>query len=212
MLEVTNLSAGYGTKPVARLASLSMNAGDTALLTGASGAGKTTLLLALAGLAKRFSGDVQINGLDPGALSGAQRDRFRGQNIGFVFQDIHLIAGLSALDNVLLGPFATGAPQDRRRALDLLEALGIAEIAKRPAQALSRGQAQRVAIVRAILNEPKLLLADEPTASLDDAACDEVFGMLVGAAARSGSALVIATHDARLKCRISKTIEAQPVT
>jgi putative ABC transport system ATP-binding protein len=212
MLRVENLVAGYRTKPIAALRSLIVNNGEVALLLGPSGSGKTTLLLALAGLAHRFGGVLDIDGVDPTALRGAQRDRFRGREIGIVFQDLHLIAGLSTLDNLLLAPFASKQTQDRVRAVALLEQLGLGPQVRQRAETLSRGQAQRVAIARAMLLRPKLILADEPTASLDDEACHTV-GMLLEAAARDTNAsLVIATHDLRLKAMFPTTVQAEPLT
>jgi ABC-type lipoprotein export system ATPase subunit len=210
MLAVEGLVAGYGGRPLARLPHLEVAAGKAALLLGPSGSGKTTLLLAIAGLAQVIEGRVTVDGVNVASLSAAARDRFRGRSIGLVFQDLHLIAGLSTLDNVLLAPFAAGLPQDRARALALLDELGLAERAHRPAETLSRGQAQRAAIARAMLLEPKLMLADEPTASLDDEACARVSDLLARAAEETGAALVIATHDLRLRRRFEITVDARP--
>ena len=210
MLKIDNLIAGYRTGAVAHLKALSLDQGQAALILGPSGSGKTTLLLAIAGLARKFGGGVAIDGVDPFALSPPERDRFRGRTLGFVFQDLHLVAGLSTLDNMLLAPFAARQPQDKNRALALLAELGLSEAAHKPAERISRGQAQRAAIARAMLLRPKVLLADEPTASLDDEACETVAGLLLRAAAETGAALVIATHDARLKARIPLTVMAEP--
>jgi putative ABC transport system ATP-binding protein len=199
MLRVDGLIAGYDGKPVVGLPSLSVSGGEVNLLLGASGSGKTTLLLAMAGLAEVISGRIDIDGVDLSQLSAAKRDRFRGLNIGFVFQELNLIPGLSALQNLLLAPFAASAHQDRKRALSLLEALGLGAVARRSAESLSLGQAQRVAIARAMLMRPKLILADEPTASLDAESCRVVATLLGQAAAETGAALVIATHDDRLR-------------
>lgn len=206
MLLAEGLEAGRGDRPVARLSALSVKAGEAALLLGPSGAGKTTLLLALAGLAKSFSGRVRIAETDILALRGAALDRFRGRHVGFVFQDIHLLPGLSALDNLLLSPFAAGVAQDRERARALLTSLGLGDKADRAAERLSRGEAQRAAIARAMLLRPQLILADEPTASLDDPAAEAVASLLLQAAAETGAALVVATHDARLKARIANQV------
>jgi ABC-type lipoprotein export system ATPase subunit len=211
MLLAVDLEAGRGDKPVARLGMLRVEAGQAALLVGPSGVGKSTLLLALAGLAHTVSGSVRIGRADVLALRGAALDRFRGLHIGFVFQDIHLLPGLSTLDNLLLAPFAAGAPQDRARARGLLEALGVGDKADRPAERLSRGEAQRAAIARAMLLKPKLILADEPTASLDDAAAQVVADLLLDAADQTGAALVIATHDGRIKARIRNQVAVEAI-
>lgn len=203
MLEVADLVAGYGHKAVVRVPSLSVGPGQTQLLLGPSGSGKSTVLLALAGLATTMRGTVSIAGVELLRLPPAQRDRSRGRMIGFIFQDLHLVPGLSALDNLMLSPFAAGVAQDRARALSLLESLGLGDKARRPAERLSRGEAQRVAIARAMLLKPSLILADEPTASLDDAACKAVASLLERAAVDTGAALVIATHDSRLRERFA---------
>lgn len=211
MLVVESLTAGYGAAPVARLSGLTLGAGEAGLILGPSGSGKTTLLLAIAGLVRTFAGRVEVDEMAVASLSVSARDRWRGRSVGFVFQDIHLIAGLSVLDNLLLAPYAAGLRQDRARALALLETLGLADKAHRPAQTLSRGQAQRAAIARAMLLKPSLILADEPTASLDDLACETVCNLLLSAAAETGAALLISTHDQRLKARIAHSVAAEPL-
>lgn len=210
MLEVRDLVAGYGGKRVVRLPALSVERGACRLLLGPSGSGKSTVLLALAGLATTMSGTVTINGVSLARLKPADRDRSRGRMIGFVFQDLHLIPGLSALDNVMLSPFAAGVVQDRARALSLLATLGLDKKAGQRAERLSRGEAQRVAIARAMLLKPSLILADEPTASLDDPTCAVVADLLEQAATETGAALVIATHDSRLKARFPLTTNVEP--
>lgn len=212
MLRVRNLAAGYARHPVARLSSLDVQSGSCVLLLGPSGSGKTTLLLAMAGLAKVLSGSVEIDGEDFAQLPALARDRKRGTRIGLVFQDLHLIPGLSALDNVLLSPFAVNVPQDRERARDLLAALGLASKTKRMAETLSRGEAQRTAIARAMLLKPALILADEPTASLDDPTCATVADLLQRAAEETGAALVVATHDQRLRTRFPHTAIVESVS
>ncbi len=211
MLHVADLVAGYGALPLARLPALTVREGETALVIGPSGSGKTTLLLAMAGLSDVLSGSLRVDDVDVAALSPRARDAFRGRSIGLVFQDLNLIPGLTTLENVLLAPFAAGQTQDRGRALELLDELGLADRAHRPAETLSRGQAQRAAIARAMLMRPRLILADEPTASLDDASCERVAALLARAAAETGAALVIATHDLRLVGRTSRSVTAEPM-
>jgi putative ABC transport system ATP-binding protein len=209
MLTLRDLVAGYGETLVARLPWLSLESGQAALLLGPSGVGKTSLLLAIAGLARIFAGDVEVDDQNLARLDRRRIQRFRAAHIGFVFQDLHLVTGLSVLDNVLLAPFASGRAQDRDRARSLLERLGLGEAAKRPAETLSRGQAQRVAIARALLQTPRLILADEPTASLDDSACERVADLLLEGARESGAALLVATHDQRLRARIGQVVEVE---
>jgi putative ABC transport system ATP-binding protein len=209
MFVVEALEAGRGGKAIARLPALTLGPGEGALLVGPSGSGKTTLLLASAGLARAFAGRVEIDGVDTLSLKGAALDRFRGRQIGFIFQDIHLIPGLTALQNLLLAPFAAGAEQDGKRAEGLLDAMGLAGKSRRPAETLSRGEAQRAAIARAMLLRPKVILADEPTASLDDTACETVTNLLLKAAEETQAALLIATHDQRLRQRLPKQVSVE---
>lgn len=143
------------------------------------------------------------------SFDAGARDRFRGQHIGFVFQDIHLVSGLSVIDNVLLAAFVTNAVQDRDRAEQLLASVGLADRMTQPAETLSRGQAQRVAIARALLLRPQLIIADEPTASLDDDACSAVASLLSSITAESGAALLIATHDRRLRERFALQVSVE---
>ncbi|HYE44444.1 MAG TPA: ATP-binding cassette domain-containing protein [Caulobacter sp.] len=209
-LEIEELTAARNGTAVSTLRRLHVGPGQTALLVGPSGAGKTSTLLALAGLAQILGGRARLGDAELTALGPRDWDRFRARQLGFVFQDIHLVAGLSTLDNVLLGCFAGGLAGDRVRAEALLADLGLAEKARRPAERLSRGEAQRVAVARAMLNNPRLILADEPTASLDDQACETVFELLRGAARATGAALVIATHDSRLRARGDVVARVEP--
>lgn len=208
MLEVVDLVAGYGGRALATLPGLTVAPGEAALLLGPSGAGKTTLLLALAGLAATLTGHISVDGERLESLSASARDRHRGRNIGLVFQDFHLIGSLTALDNLLLAPFAAAATQRTDEARALLGSLDLAHRVDAPARTLSRGEAQRVAIARAMLLRPRLLLADEPTASLDDNAAATVLDLLTAAAKNTGAALVIATHDARLKAAVTHQVVA----
>ena len=209
MLLIEDLVAGYRGKAIARMGALSLGAGEGAVLAGASGAGKTTLLLAIAGLSDTLAGSVRIAGEDVTRLSARPRDRHRGRHIGLVFQDLHLVPGRSSLENMLLAPFAAGTARDRPRAISLLEQLGLSHRVHARAETLSRGEAQRVAIARAMLMRPRLILADEPTASLDDEACRAVLGLLLDATRETGAALVVATHDARVKALLPRSVMAE---
>lgn len=209
MLEISDMVAGYRGRAVARLPRLNVAAGEAVLLAGRSGLGKTTLLLAIAGLADCLSGTVRFDAVDIGALGGRARDQLRGRTIAFVFQDLHLIPGLSALDNMLLAPFASRTAPDRAAASALLDRLGVGHRAHAAAEKLSRGEAQRVAIARAMLMRPKLILADEPTASLDDDAAVNVIELLRDAARIANAALVIASHDGRVRDRLDFVVQAE---
>jgi putative ABC transport system ATP-binding protein len=196
-LRLDGLVVGRRECAVARVPDFVLGAGESALLLGRSGAGKSTALFTLAGLLAPLSGSVTFGG-----ASDRQGARTRPM-VGLVFQDVHLLSGLSVLENILLAPFVRGLPQDAGEARRALAAVGLASLAGRRAETLSRGEAQRVAIARALFIRPALILADEPTASLDDDNAEAVANLLEEAARRTGAALVIATHDQRLRRRIA---------
>jgi putative ABC transport system ATP-binding protein len=175
-------------------------------LVGSSGSGKTTLLNILAGVLVPSSGQVRIAEQDLFALSEAERDRFRARHIGCVFQTLNLLQGLSVLENLTLAQrFAgIGVAEARRKGLALLEQLGLAERGRaRPAQ-LSLGEQQRVAIARAVCKSPGLVLADEPTASLDDGNAAAAIELLLQSCRHS--TLIVASHDARVIERFERVV------
>jgi putative ABC transport system ATP-binding protein len=186
--------------------SLSLPPGAAVGIGGPSGSGKSSLLLMLAGIQPPTSGRIAWHGVELAGLAEAARDGWRRRHVGLVFQDFHLIPGLSALANVLLpaGFAHWRTPADLRdRAAALLDRMGL----KRPAQrtsVLSRGEQQRVALARALLFEPQVLLADEPTASLDRAGAETVGDLLVEAAAETGATLIVASHDRTLLQRLDR--------
>ncbi len=186
--------------PALDVPALDLPSGSSVALVGPSGSGKTTLLNMMTGLARVPEGRVAWDGVDLAGLGEGARDRWRAANVGLVMQEFHLFPGLSALDNVLLpqrlrwGGVPAGA---RDTALQLLARTGVSRPDQR-AETLSRGQMQRVAVARALAARPAILVADEPTASLDAEAGEAVAALLTGLAAEFGSTLVIATHDARL--------------
>lgn len=159
MLETLGLTVGRGRTPVARLEDAALGAGDAALILGPSGSGKTTALFTLAGLLPPIDGMVRLDGEAFSGLPAHRRAIVRGCRMGVVFQDMHLLSGLSVLDNLLLAPFAAGLPQDRAAAFERLRAVGLEHLADRQAERLSRGEAQRVAVARVMLMTPRLLLA-----------------------------------------------------
>lgn len=207
MLNIEKVTLGYGGKAVLDFKGLDLPICGQCLLSGASGSGKTTLLYAIAGLNPVIQGRITINGTEITALSEVRRDYFRGQNIGIIFQTLHLVKSLTVLENLLLASYITGHPQDEKYVLSILKKLGIENKKDAMPSELSQGQAQRVAIARAVLNKPKLILADEPTASLDDKNCEEVISLIKQVADDTGSSLVIATHDARVKAHFSNIIK-----
>lgn len=179
---------------VVDLPELTIEAGDQLGLQGASGTGKTTLLHLIAGILRPDSGSIWLAGQPLGELREAQLDRLRATHIGCIFQSFNLLQGFSCLENLLLG-MAFGPGADRAWAAQLLERVGLAEHAHhRPAQ-LSTGQQQRVAVARALANRPKLVLADEPTASLDPANAEAALHLIRELCRENHAALLLVSHD-----------------
>src|SRR2546427_1614665 len=207
MIAARNLKHRYGTNEVLRLEQWSVAQGERWLVLGASGSGKTTLLHVIAGLIRPSEGEVEVSGESLRKLDGVRLDRWRGATVGIVLQALHLVRHLSVRDNLRLAQYMAHMPQDDTRVHDTLAALGVADkAARRPAE-LSQGERQRVAIARAVVNRPKLLLADEPTANLDDAAAALAVELLAEQAGRYGATLVVATHDARVKAKFRERLE-----
>jgi putative ABC transport system ATP-binding protein len=199
VIQTRGLACRYRHGPALSFPDLAVAQGDTLLLQGRSGAGKSTWLALVAGLLTPSAGQVLVAGQDVGALRSGERDRWRGRAIGFLPQKLHLGDSLSVERNLALAFFAAGVPEDRAAITAALDALGVGELAQRRPGQLSGGQAQRVALARAILLQPKVLLADEPTASLDDEAAQAALWLLRDAAHRCQATLVVATHDARVR-------------
>lgn len=168
------------------------------LLRGASGSGKSTLLALLAGLLQVRQGVLEVAGTDLTGLSPRALDAWRGATLGVVPQRLHLSEALTVAENLALPALAAGQGADPARAAELLSALDIAELEGRRPHQLSVGQAQRVALARALMRRPRLLLADEPSANLDDEHTVHMLALLLDAAEREGCTLVIASHDARV--------------
>lgn len=201
MIAWQGLSHTYASGPASRsirFADFSVPRGAQLLLRGASGSGKSTLLALLAGLLTPSSGQLQVAGCEPARLNSRARDTWRGETIGFIPQRLHLSDRLSVADNLALPYVAAGLPVDAQRITGVLTHLGLSGLEARRPGALSVGQAQRVAIARALLRRPRLILADEPTAHLDDAHASAAAALLDAVAAELRATLVIATHDSRL--------------
>jgi ABC-type lipoprotein export system ATPase subunit len=207
MLELQDLAVDYPDRPSLTFDDRVLAAGEQALLLGPSGSGKSTLLHLIAGLQRPSRGELRIDGAPISRWSEARRDRFRGQRIGIVFQRLHLLPSLSLQQNLLLAQTCAGLPREPARVDALLAALGMATLASARPHQLSGGQQQRAALARALVNRPRLLLADEPTASLDDASAAAVLDLLTAEAACAGAALLVATHDARAKARFDRRWE-----
>ena len=207
MICVRGLAHRYGSTAVLRLPEWDVAQGERWLVLGPSGCGKTTLLHVIAGLIRPTEGEVEVSGESLRKLDGARLDRWRGATVGIVLQALHLLRHLSVGDNLRIAQYLAHAPQDDARIAETLGALGIADkAARRPAE-LSEGERQRVAVARAVVNRPKLLLADEPTANLDDGAAAQAIELLLGQAERQRATLVVATHDARVKQKFEKRLD-----
>jgi len=169
-----------------------------ALILGKSGCGKTTLLHLLAGLIKPTKGSIKLNDTELGLISGNALDKFRGQEIGIVFQTPHFIDSVSVKDNLILAQTLAGNPKDLDKVKSLLSELGVLEKLNSKTKELSQGQKQRISIARALINSPQLILADEPTSALDDENCNSVISLLKQQASKSKATLIVVTHDNRL--------------
>lgn len=199
MLLVENVKKSYREPDGSLLAildipRLEVAAGEQVVIRGRSGGGKTTLLNAISGLTTVDAGRIALDGTDVTRIPEVGRDRFRARHIGFVFQTFNLLAGFSALENVLLGMTFTGQRRDPQRAKGLLDQVGLGHRLTHKPAALSVGEQQRVAVARALVNRPKLLLADEPTANIDPAHQQQVIDLLRGACAAENVAMLLVTH------------------
>lgn len=208
MLEVAGITKTYpsaaGGLRVLDEVALAVEPGGQLAIMGPSGSGKSTLLAIIGGLEEPTAGRVRLDGIDPFAGDAVARAAFRNRRIGFVFQEHHLLPGCSALDNVVLPALATGrVPADvAARACRLLERVGLADRMAHMPDELSGGERQRVAVARALVLAPRLLLADEPTGQLDSRASAQVTDLLVELAAESGGMLVVVTHSADVARRV----------
>ena len=209
MFAVHQLAHAYDGKTVLRVQVWQAEQGAQCLMLGPSGSGKTTLLHVLAGILRPTSGQVTVADQDLMALSPSAVDRFRGKHVGIVLQQLHLIDSLSVLNNLLLAQYLAGETQDAARVREVLASLDLGDKTHARPHELSHGQAQRVAVARAVVNKPRLLLADEPTSNLDDTRCLQVLDLLQAQAKACGATLVIATHDQRIKSRVPNHYELQ---
>ena len=200
MLQISDLTYRYLTATDNQLSVpvFSLTKGEHAVILGPSGCGKSTLLHLLAAILTPQQGELRVAGTNLCTLSPRAADAWRGSTVGFLPQKLALVPSLTVQENLLLAGYANGRSTDVARVNTVLHALGLEEKANAKPHQLSQGQQQRVAIARALFNHPVLLLADEPTANLDDAACVAAIELLTSQARENGASLVIATHDARV--------------
>ena len=210
-ISIQNLSKRYfapdGTVvPVIDIDRLDLADGEQVALIGTSGSGKTTLLHMIAGILTPDAGKIAFDGTDVAALSEAQRDVFRGTNIGYIFQTHHLLPGFTAMENVLLGMSFTGRAHDPAWARHLLTEVGLADRLHYKPQKLSVGQQRRVAVARALANRPKLVLADEPTGALDANNAKQVLELIRKLCREVNATLLLVTHDLEIAKQLERTV------
>lgn len=199
MLRIQDLQKSYvepdgHVLPVLDIPAFHVGPGEQLALVGRSGCGKTTLLHVIAGICAADSGSVAIDGLDITRLSEAGRDRFRAEKIGYVFQTFNLLAGFSAFENVLLGMTFARGKRDAARAAALLDRVGLSHRLNHTPATMSVGEQQRTAVARALVNKPKLLLADEPTANVDPANQQAIIDLVRTTCREEGVSLILVTH------------------
>ena len=207
MLEIRGLRHEYGGRTVLAVPQWSVPQGETSLVIGPSGSGKSTLIGVIAGLITPTAGKVSVGGEEITAMGGVARDRLRARAIGVVPQTLHLIGVLSVRDNLRLARRLAALAADDAAIEACLASLGIAGRARQKAADLSVGEAQRLAIARAVVKRPALILADEPTSALDDASCESALALLREQAAACGATLVIATHDQHIRAHFPQRLE-----
>ena len=210
-LIVEQLTKGYPGLSVLRDLELSVRAGETVAIRGASGTGKSTLLHCLGLLDRADSGTITLRGQRIDDLRGDARSLARARSLGFVFQAFHLLPEFTVLENVLMAARTAGTSLDqaRLRAGELLERVGLAGYQPRDVRTLSGGERQRVALCRALLNRPALLLADEPTGNLDPATAAVVLDQILDLARSDGSSVILVTHDPAIAARADRTLALQ---
>ena len=207
MITIKSLEHQYHASRTLSFKDWEIGTAEQWLLLGSSGSGKTTLLHMLTGILKPSKGEVFIDNTSIYNLSAKALDQFRGRNVGIVFQRPHLIKSLTVSENLLLAQSFANLPEDQSRILEVLTSLDIAAKKNAYPNELSQGQLQRVSIARAVINKPLLLIADEPTSSLDDTNAGAVLELLLNQSRLNEATLVVATHDNRVKEAFTKRYE-----
>ncbi|UQZ33760.1 ABC transporter ATP-binding protein [Paenibacillus sp. PK3_47] len=216
MLQIRDLKKQFKVDgrsvPILDIPAWDVAKGENVAITGPSGSGKSTLLHLISGILKADSGDIVVNGQHLLDLTEAKRDAFRASVIGYVLQDFHLIPSLTARQNIEIAMHSRLPHEEKRRVVDgWLEQAGLADRGRHLPSQLSRGQQQRVAIVRALVNNPPLLLADEPTGSLDWETAEEIASLLLNLSTSNGHTLIVVTHDLNMAGRFPRCLNIQEV-
>lgn len=208
MIKVRNIRKSFGSLDVLKGIDLDIAQGEVVCIVGASGAGKTTLLQIMGTLDKADSGSIEIDGVDVSKLSQNELSRFRNQKIGFVFQFHQLLPEFTALENIMIPAFIAGTSKSeaRKRAEELLAFMGLSDRAHHKPNELSGGEKQRVAVARALMNHPAVIMADEPSGSLDSQHKEELHRLFFELRDKMGQTFVIVTHDETLATLANRTI------
>lgn len=208
MIDIKNITKSFGNLQVLKDINLHINKGEVVSIVGPSGAGKTTLLQIIGTLDKPDSGTICLDGIDVNKLSTRKLSDFRNQHIGFVFQFHQLLPEFTALENVMIPAYIAGKSNSeaKQRALDLLEFMGLSNRANHKPAELSGGEKQRVAVARALVNKPAVILADEPSGSLDSKNKAELHQLFFDLRDKFGQTFVIVTHDEGLAAITDRTI------
>lgn len=207
MVQTDNLTFQYKKSAhIFSFPNIALERRENLLILGKSGIGKTTLLHLLAGILQPLGGNVRIDNVDLNSLQHQQLDTFRGQNIGLVFQKKHAIPSLNVFENLQMRLFFSKKPINNAAIEGLLEQLDLAAVKKNKVNALSEGQLQRLGIALSVIHHPQVILADEPTSSLDDENCKVVIALLKHQAAQTNANLIVITHDQRIKSYFQNAI------
>ncbi|MBF1546001.1 MAG: ABC transporter ATP-binding protein [Prevotella salivae] len=208
MIDIKNITKSFGNLQVLKDINLHINKGEVVSIVGPSGAGKTTLLQIIGTLDKPDSGTICLDGIDVNKLSTRKLSDFRNQHIGFVFQFHQLLPEFTALENVMIPAYIAGKSNSeaKQRALELLEFMGLSDRANHKPAELSGGEKQRVAVARALVNKPAVILADEPSGSLDSKNKAELHQLFFDLRDKFGQTFVIVTHDEGLAAITDRTI------
>ena len=206
MIKTKGVEFNYDNQVFFKFQDINLKSSENLLIIGSSGIGKTTLLHLLAGLLESSSGSIKLFEKELSDLSSHQLDKFRKNNIGIVFQRPHFVNSLTVKENLQLAQYIANK-KDNNRIENILKNLNIFDKSDKKTNQLSQGEKQRASIALAIVNSPKLILADEPTSSLDDINCDNVIKLLKKQATDIGAQLIVITHDSRLKKHFKNSIE-----